>query len=78
MKNIFKFSLLLTLTTGVFTSCVKDDDYNIASFKPTVFKEVFDTNIINDDEYLNYGEWTSFVEAGTKHCLKKKLMVMDI
>lgn len=72
MKNIFKFSLLLTLTTGVFTSCVKDDDYNIASFKPTVFKEVFDTNIINDDEYLNYGEWTSFVEAGTKHWFEKE------
>lgn len=72
MKNILRPLLLLTLTTGVFTSCVNDDDYKVASFKTTVFKEVFDSNIVNDDEYLNYGDWTSFVEAGTKHWFEKE------
>ncbi len=72
MKNILKPLLLFTLTTGVFTSCVNEDDYKVASFKPTVFKEVFDSNIVNDDEYLNYGNWTSFVEAGTKHWFEKE------
>lgn len=72
MKKIVKPFMLLTLLTGVFISCVKEDDYNIASFKTTVFKEVFDSNIVNDDEYLNYGEWTSFVEAGSVHWFEKE------
>jgi hypothetical protein len=72
MKKIVKPFLLLTLLTGVFTSCVKEDDYNIASFKTTVFKEVFDSNIVNDDEYLNYGEWTSYVQAGSVHWFEKE------
>lgn len=56
---------MLTLSLGVFTSCVKDDDFAVAPFKETVYKEVFDSYIVNDDEYLNFDGWTSFVEAGT-------------
>lgn len=72
MKKIVKPFLLLILLTWAFTSCVKEDDYNIASFKTTVFKEVFDSNIVNDDEYLNYGEWTSYVQAGSVHWFEKE------
>jgi hypothetical protein len=72
MKKNVKPFLLLTLLTWAFTSCVKEDDYNIASFKTTVFKEVFDSNIVNDDEYLNYGEWTSYVQAGSVHWFEKE------
>lgn len=72
MKKIVKPFMLLTLLTGVFISCVKEDDYNIASFKTTIFKEVFDSNIVNDDEYLNYGEWTSYVQAGSVYWFEKE------
>ena len=71
MKKLIKPILLLTLFTGVFSSCVKDDDYELAPFKETVFKEAFDTNIVNDDEYLNFGDWTSFAEAGTVEWFEK-------
>lgn len=72
MKNIFKPFLLLTLSIGILTSCVKDDDFEVASFKETVYKEVFDSYIVNDDEYLNFGDWTSFVETGSVHWFEKE------
>jgi arginine deiminase len=72
MKNIFKPFLLLTISVGVLTSCVKDDDFEVASFKETVYKEVFDSYIVNDDEYLNFGDWTSFVETGSVHWFEKE------
>ena len=72
MKKMIKPFLMLTLSLGVFTSCVKDDDFAVTSFKETVYKEVFDSYIVNDDEYLNFGDWTSFVEAGSVHWFEKE------
>lgn len=72
MKKIIKPIFLLALIAGAFTSCVKDDDFAVASFKETVYKEVFDSYIVNDDEYLNFGDWTSFVEAGSVHWFEKE------
>ncbi len=71
MKKIIKLIFLFTLIAGVLTSCVKDDDFVVTSFKETVFKEVFDSYIVNDDEYLNFGDWTSFVESGSVHWFEK-------
>ena len=78
MKKMIKPFLMLTLTLGIFTSCVKDDDFAVASFKETVYKEVFDSYIVNDDEYLNFGDWTSFVEAGSVHWFEKETEIMVI
>ncbi len=71
MKNIFKPLLLLTVSLGTL-SCVKDDDFEVAPFKETVYKEVFDSYIVNDDEYLNFGNWTSFAEAGSVYWFEKE------
>jgi hypothetical protein len=71
MKKIIKLIFLFTLIAGVLTSCVKDDDFDVVSFKETVFKEVFDSYVVNDDEYLDFGDWTSFVESGSVHWFEK-------
>ena len=71
MKKIIKLIFLFTLIAGVLTSCVKDDDFVVTSFKETVFKEVFDSYVVNDDEYLDFGDWTSFVESGSVHWFEK-------
>jgi hypothetical protein len=71
MKNNIKTILFGAVAFCSMTSCVKDDDFSIAPTKNTVYKEFFDTNLINDDEYLNYNNWTSFAEAGTVKWLEK-------
>lgn len=62
IKNIFATALLL----GVATSCVKEDDFAIAPFKPLIFSETFPTDDINFNQTFDFPGWTNFAEAGTK------------
>lgn len=64
MKNIFyKLSIFSIILTAV-TSC-DDPETDIVQFKPVVFKETFDPNLLNEDEYLYFGDWTSFAQTGS-------------
>jgi hypothetical protein len=66
MKNIIKPLFMLTLTLGVFTSCVKDDDFVIAPFKPLIFSEDFPEEEIDYNATFDFAGWTNFAETGTK------------
>ena len=70
MKNNF-FKIVLVAFSISFVSC-EEPTTEIAPFKPVVFKEVFDAFEVNDDEYLNFGNWASFTEAGTKPWYEKE------
>lgn len=70
MKNTF-FKIALLAFSISFVSC-DEPTTEIAPFKPVVFKEVFDAYLVNDDEYLNFGNWKSFAEVGTKHWFEKE------
>ncbi|MBC5835178.1 DUF5017 domain-containing protein [Flavobacterium sp. F372] len=63
MKNIFLKIILVAFTIS-FVGC-EEPETEIPAFKPVVFKEVFDSFTVNEDEYLNFGDWTSFAETGT-------------
>lgn len=65
MKHIFKIALVAFSIT--FTGC-EEPETEVIAFKPVVYKEVFNTSANDfqeEDAYLNYNGWTSFVEAGT-------------
>lgn len=65
MKNKFIKSLFfLSLSLGVFTSCVSEDEFDIPNIIPVLFSEDF--NEIDFNEVLDYPNWTNFAEAGTK------------
>lgn len=42
------------------------------TLKKQYIKKFFDLYIVNDDEYLNFGDWTSSVEAGSTHWFEKE------
>lgn len=71
MKKLIKLLSLIVLSTLSLSSCVKDDDFETPSFKETLFKETFNPNELNDDEFLDYNNWTSFAEAGTYKWFEK-------
>ncbi|NHM02291.1 choice-of-anchor J domain-containing protein [Flavobacterium difficile] len=64
MKNIFLKSIVAFTTLVTFTSC-EDPETEVAPFKPVVFKENFNPDLLGEDEYLNYNGWKSFAEIGT-------------
>jgi len=64
MKNtINKLSILAVLFTAM-VSC-SEPETDMAQFKPVVFKELFDPYFIGEDEYLTFGDWTSYAQTGS-------------
>ncbi len=70
MKNKF-FKIALVAFSISLVSC-EEPTTEVAPFKPVVFKEVFDAFVVNDDEFLNFGNWSSFEEAGNKVWFEKE------
>ena len=65
MKKIFIITVALSL--GLFTSCVKDDDFEIPkTIDKIYFSEDFPYTEINTGENLDFEGWTNFAEAGSK------------
>lgn len=64
MKNIFLKIIVAFAISISFTSC-DDPEVDVAPFKPVVFKENFNPDLLDEDEYLNYNGWTSFAETGS-------------
>lgn len=62
MKNIFK--ILIFASTLTIVSC-SDPKTEVAPIKPVVYKEYFDPNLLQEDAYLDFNNWTSYAEAGT-------------
>lgn len=70
MKIIF-FKIVLVSFIISFVSC-EEPSTEFAPFKPVVFKEVFDSFVVNDDEYLDFINWKSYQEAGNPAWFEKK------
>lgn len=54
-----------------FVGC-SEPETETPTFKPVVFKEIFDSYIVNDDEYLNFGDWKTYEQAGNKVWFEKE------
>ena len=70
MKNIYLKIVLVAFTIS-FVGC-NEPETEIPTFKPVVYKEIFDSYIVNDDEYLNFGDWMTFEQAGNKVWFEKE------
>jgi hypothetical protein len=70
MKNIYLKIVLVAFTIS-FVGC-DEPETETPVFKPVVYKEIFDAYIVNDDEYLNFGDWMTFEQAGNKVWFEKK------
>lgn len=70
MKNIYLKIVLVAFTIS-FVGC-DEPETETPTFKPVVYKEIFDAYIVNDDEYLNFGDWMTFEQAGNKVWFEKK------
>lgn len=70
MKNIYLKIVLVAFTIS-FVGC-DEPETEIPTFKPVVYKEIFDSYIVNDDEYLNFGDWMTFEQAGNKVWFEKE------
>lgn len=70
MKNIYLKIVLVALTIS-FVGC-DEPETETPVFKPVVYKEIFDSYIVNDDEYLNFGDWMTFEQAGNKAWFEKE------
>lgn len=62
MKNISN-KILFLLTLLVFTSCVKEDDYEIPTTRVSFFSENFQN--IQTGTVLDIADWTNFAEKGS-------------
>lgn len=63
MKNIF-FKITLLAFSISFVSC-EEPTTELAPFKPVVYKETFNTDNLQEDEYLVLTDWTSYAEVGS-------------
>jgi hypothetical protein len=71
MKNKFiKSLLLLTLSLGFFTSCDKEDEFDIPKLGEAVLMEDFQSHPNNTD--VNLAGWTNFAEQGTSLWKRKQ------
>ncbi|MBK8601509.1 MAG: hypothetical protein IPN80_14000 [Flavobacterium sp.] len=71
MKNIFLKTIFLTaLTFVLFSSCTKEDDFDIPKVIPLYFSEDFKTIDYNQD--FDYPNWTNFAEAGSKVWIERE------
>lgn len=70
MKNKY-FKIAMVAFSILIISC-EEPSTEVAPFKPVVFKEVFDSYTVNDDEYLDFGDWQSFEQAGNKAWFEKE------
>lgn len=66
MKNIVKSALLLALISGVFTSCSKEEDFEIAPYKAQIFGESFPEDEIDFNANFDFPGWVNFAETGTR------------
>ena len=62
MKNIYLKIVLVAFTISL-VSC-SEPETEIPTFKPVVYKESFDSYIVDEDEDLSLGDWTSFAQTG--------------
>jgi len=71
MKKIVNLIFLLTLVLGVFTSCSKEEDFEIPPFKPLLFSETFPETEINYNADFDFPGWVNFAETGTKKWIER-------
>jgi Domain of unknown function (DUF5017) len=71
MKKIIISVFLLTLTLSVFTSCSKEDDFEIPAFKPLFFGEDFPEADIDYNADFDFPGWTNFAETGSKKWIER-------
>ncbi|CAM3672666.1 hypothetical protein FSS13T_26270 [Flavobacterium saliperosum S13] len=70
MKKIFlKPIFILSLSAGLFTGCVNEDEFDIPTIRPVIFTEDF--NEVDFNQVLDYEGWTNFAEAGTKKWIER-------
>lgn len=62
--NILKTVLFTGIIISLFSSCTKDGDYELQTFKPMLFSEDFSV-IPDNSTSLTQRGWTLFNEAGT-------------
>jgi hypothetical protein len=67
MKNkLIKPILLAALSLGVFSSCVKDDDFDIPKVTTAIFSEDFnEIDSSTDGDVFDFEGWTNYAEVGT-------------
>jgi hypothetical protein len=63
MKNIFYKATILFITLSIL-SC-NEDEIVTPPFEPVVYKERFNPDFLQEDEYMVFDGWKSFTEAGT-------------
>ncbi len=73
MKNIVKLSFLLTLIVSVFTSCSKEEDFDIPPYKQVIVSanfELHQTGAGNTEVAINLPGWGNYSVVGTRkwHC----------
>jgi uncharacterized protein DUF5017 len=72
MKNILLRPIfILSLSAGLFTSCVNEDDYDIPPVKPVLFTEDFPEPEIDYNQVFDFEGWTNFAETGTKKWIER-------
>jgi hypothetical protein len=71
MKKIITSAFLLALSIGVFTSCSKEDDFEIPPFKPLFFGESFPEDDIDFNADFDFPGWTNFAETGTRKWIER-------
>lgn len=64
MKNIFLKLTASVFILGAIMSC-EEPETEIHAFKPVVYKEMFNPNDLQEDEYLAMNGWTSFAQTGS-------------
>lgn len=62
--NILKSVLFTAITISLFSSCSKDSDYELQSFKPMLFSDDFSV-VTDNSTSLTLRGWTLFEEAGS-------------
>ncbi len=71
MKKLITSILLLTLSLGVFTSCSKEDDFEVAPFRPVFFGESFPEGDIDYNADFDFPGWVNYAETGTKKWIER-------
>lgn len=66
MKTTFKTVLLTAMVIALFSSCSKDSDYEVYSFKPMIFSDDFSV-VTDGSTSLTQRGWTVFAEAGSRN-----------
>ncbi|MBL7886299.1 MAG: DUF5017 domain-containing protein [Flavobacterium sp.] len=71
MKKIIISVFLLSLSLGVMTSCSKEDDFEIPTFKPLFFGENFPEGDIDYNADFDFPGWVNYAETGSKKWIER-------